>query len=161
MVRGQRLRQTTPTAHRLGIMTAQATEILYYKAEEVALCEEPLREYFELAGIESPFEAPHTALWRGYVGTWEVLDDRLYLIALRGWAKTGNEVGLDFLFPDFPFRVLAHWVNGTKRATRGKQLKYVHAGYASVYEQDLFLKFNDGILESVSVRSNSVEDVGR
>jgi hypothetical protein len=139
-------------------MTAQATETLNYKDEKLALCEEPLGDYFELAGIEPPFEAPHTALWRGYVGAWEIVDDRLYLVDLKGWTKTGNEVGLDLLFPNFPSRVFAHWVNGTLRATRGKQLKYVHAGYASVYEQDLFFEFADGVLKSFNVRDNSLED---
>lgn len=138
-------------------MTAQATETLNYKGETLALCEEPLGDYFALAGIEAPFEAPHTALWRGYVGTWEIVDDRLYLVDLKGWAKTGAEVGLDLLFPDFPSRVFAHWVNGALRATRGKQLKYVHAGFASVYEQDLFFQFDDGMLQSVSLRNNGVE----
>ena len=29
------------------------------------------------------FQAPSTALWRGYVGSWEIVDDRLYLVELE------------------------------------------------------------------------------
>ena len=138
-------------------MTAQVTETLRYNGEELALCEQPLSDYFELAGVAPPFEAPHTALRRGYEGIWEIVDDRLYLIGLEGWSKTEGRVGLDFLFPDFPDRVFAHWINGTLRATRGKQLQYVHAGFASVYEQDVFFRFDDGTFKSVVVKDNSID----
>ena len=139
-------------------MTAQATETLIYKGEKLRLCAEPLAGYFELKGIEAPFRAPHTALWRGYVGTWEIVDDRLYLVDLMGWAESGGKVGLEFLFPGFPTRVFAHWVNGLLRATRGERIRYVHAGFGSVYEHDLLFQFDDGILKSVVIRNNEIEE---
>jgi hypothetical protein len=139
-------------------MTAQATETLNYKGEKLRLCAEPLAGYFELKGFEAPFRAPHTALWRGYVGTWGIVDDRLYLVDLMGWAKSGGKVGLDFLFPGCRTRVFAHWANGLLRATRGKRIRYVHAGFGSVYEHDLLLQFHKGILKSVAMRNNYLEE---
>jgi hypothetical protein len=145
-------------------MTAQATEKLIYKNEVLPLCDEPLRRYFELMGMPSPFAAPHTALWRGYVGTWEIIDTRLYLVHLKGFVRSDQKgvsvnnqvVGLDFLFPDFPDRIFAHWVSGRLRATKGGVLKYVHGGFMSVYEQDIFLEFKDGHLQSVTVKDNEI-----
>lgn len=139
-------------------MTAQATEILKYSGENLALCAVPLASYFTLAGVQHPFKAPSTGLWRGYVGTCKIIDDRLYLVDLTGCAKNGDQVGLDFLFPGIPNPVFAHWVNGTLRATRGELLKYVHMGFGSVYEEDLLFHFDDGILKSVTVRKNSLDD---
>ena len=36
------------------------------------MCASPLEIYFEMAGLESPFMVQSTALWRGYVGMWEI-----------------------------------------------------------------------------------------
>lgn len=135
-------------------MTAQVTEVLNYDGEDLALCGEPLVGYFTLLGESPPFAAPHTALWRGYIGSWEILDERLYLTELTGYSASGVDIDLQQLFPGFPDRVFAHWVNGRFRATRGEQLQYVHAGFASVYEQDLFFEFDEGILLSVDVQDN-------
>lgn len=136
-------------------MTAQATESLIYQGEQLPLCEEPLAGFFRLIGNKPPFEAPHTALWRGYIGAWEIIEQRLYLTALRGWIDGSQQVDLSFLFPEYPERVFAHWVTGRLRATRGKRVRYVHAGFVSVYQQDVFFRFDDGILSSVEVQDNA------
>lgn len=141
-------------------MTAQVPESLKYQDETLSLCGQPLDSYFELLGEDPPFVAPHTALWRGYVGSWEIHDGRLYLLRLEGCGHSGNHIGLSDLFAEYPERVFAHWVNGVYRANRGKQLKYVHAGFASVYEQDLFFGFEHGLLQSVEVKTNAVPASG-
>lgn len=33
--------------------------------------------YFAMGGTNPRFESNCTALWRGYVGSWEIVDDRL------------------------------------------------------------------------------------
>lgn len=135
-------------------MTAQIPESLTYLGEAIALCGQPLDDYFELIGEILPFVSPHTALWRGYVGSWDIQNDRLYLLELRGCGGSGTNVTLRDLFPDYPERVFAHWVSGVFRARRGKQLEYVHAGFASIYEQDMFFHFENGILRSVEIKTN-------
>lgn len=139
-------------------MTAQTPEILRYKGETVSLCAKPLEYYFELTGVERPFSFEiSSALWRGYIGTWEIIDDRLYLVGLEGWGYVEGQAGLAFLFPDFPIRVFAHWVNGTLRATRGEMLDYVHGGFGSTFEEDTFFEFRDGVLKSVVVKDNRID----
>lgn len=54
-------------------MTAQIAENLRYAGEDVAMCTHPLRNYFSLGGFDPGFQSNGTALWRGYVGSWEVL----------------------------------------------------------------------------------------
>jgi hypothetical protein len=136
-------------------MTAQRAEILIYKNEQHSLCDEPLSDYFALTDSNISFEWPNTALWRGYIGTWEIQDGKLYLTGLKGWANGRQEVGIEFVFPGAIDKVFAHWVNRRLRATRGRLLEYVHMGYESIYEFDIFFEVKDGIVISIETVNNS------
>ena len=136
-------------------MTAQIGERIIYEGEEHSMCEEPLFSYFHLGGKQPKFGLTSTALWRGYVGTWEVLDDRLYLVALEGSLEDGSAANLETVFPGFPTRVFAHWYSGTIRIPQGKLLDYVHMGYESVYERDLLLTFDNGVHTGTEVKAVS------
>ncbi len=135
-------------------MTAQIGEKLHYKGHVVSMCSQPLGDYFELAGIEPGLEVSCTALWRGYVGTWEILDKRLYLIGLSGTLLDGAEANVATFFPDFRDRVFAHWYSGELRVPQGKLLNYVHQGYNSTYESDLIIAVDKGIIVRTKVRRN-------
>jgi hypothetical protein len=139
-------------------MTAQIAESLLYEGETVSMCTEPLADYFLLSGSHPSFESNCSALWRGYVGSWEIQDLHLYLIELEGMLEDGTDVTLGTLFPDFPERVFAHWYSGTIRIPQGKQLQYVHMGYGSTFEQDLFLDVDRGIVTSTRVRHNGISE---
>ena len=130
-------------------MTAQASELLIYQGQELSLCETPLDDYLASSGRHIEFEATSTALWRGYVGTWEIIDGRLYLVALEGSMLVNNkhtDVKLQDVFPQFPNGLFAHWYSGELRCPRGKLLNYVHGGYMSTYEEDLFIEVQDGLV---------------
>ena len=118
------------------------------------MCSEPLSDYFEMAGESPDFAEMNTACWRGYVGEWEVLDGRLYLIGLDAYLASGEETNIETIFPGFPERVFAHWYSGRIRIPEGKLLDYVHMGYASVYERDVFLDFEKGVLVGKTTRTN-------
>lgn len=135
-------------------MTAQIGERLIHDGREVSMCSEPLGDYFALGGHNPEFESNCTALWRGYIGTWEIVGDRLYLISLTGTLKDGSDATLETVFPGYPERVFAHWYSGTLRIPEGKQLEYVHMGYASTYERDRLIKIEKGIVVGSHVRHN-------
>ena len=137
-------------------MTAQIAEKLLYQGERVAMCTNPLSDYFAMGGFNPRFESMSTALWRGYVGGWEIVDDRLYLVSLDGTLEDGNDATLETVFPGFPDRVFAHWYSGTVRIPQGKQLEYVHMGYASKFERDLFLDIERGVVVSTRLSQNGV-----
>jgi hypothetical protein len=140
-------------------MTAQVPETLVYNGETLSMCEEPFYQYLTLIGEdESPFEATNSANWRGYIGSWEIQNDRLYLIGLRGALKAGGAGSTETFFPGFSDRVFAHWFSGRIRAPRGRLLKYVHAGYASEYEQDIMFYVDEGVIESVEIKENGKAD---
>ena len=122
------------------------------------MCTNPLSDYFAMGGFNPRFESNCTALWRGYVGSWEIVDDRLYLVGLTGTLEDGAEASLATIFPEFPERVFAHWYSGTIRIPQGKQLEYVHMGYGSTFERDLFLDVERGVVVTTRVRQNGVAD---
>lgn len=139
-------------------MTAQVAEELLYQGERVAMCTEPLGDYFALGGFNPRFVSRSTALWRGYVGVWEIVDDRLYLVSLEGSLEDGSEATLATVFPSFPHRVFAHWYSGTIRVPKGRLLNYVHGGYASTYERDLLLDVERGVVIDRRVQHNGVAE---
>ena len=137
-------------------MTAQIAEQIRIDGEDLAMCSEPLADYFHLAGRQVAFLKNCTALLRGYVGSWEILNDRLYLVGLSGYLADSSEANLATLFPGFPERVFAHWYSGTVRIPQGKLLKYVHGGYGSVYERDLFIRLERGVVVERAVQTHGV-----
>ncbi len=112
--------------------------------------------YFSLAEIEPNLECTCTALWRGYVGTWEIIDEHLYLVGLSGRLKGGSEISVATFFPDYPKRVFAHWFSGKIRVPLGKCIRYVHRGYASNYEKDWFLTVDKGVITRNKVKANAI-----
>lgn len=139
-------------------MTAQFPETLRYQGKDVAMFSEPLGQYFAMGGFEPSFGGSCTALWRGYEGHWEIVDDRLYLIGLQASLADDTPATLATIFPGFPDRVFAHWYSGTIRLPRGKLLEYVHAGYASRYEIDVFLEIERGVVVETRVRHNRANE---
>lgn len=139
-------------------MTAQIAESLHYEGRSMAMCSNPLGDYFALADIHPGFAMNCTALWRGYVGTWEILDGRLYLIGLKGELEDGTRINLASIFPDYPERVFAHWYSGKLRIPQGKLLQYVHMGYGSIYEDDLFIDIRKGVVINTEVLHNGTSE---
>jgi len=122
------------------------------------MCSEPLNQYFKLGGNEPKFESTCTALWRGYVGSWDIVKDRLYLVKLTGALEDNSEVTLGMIFPDFPERVFAHWYSGTLRLPDGKMLNYEHMGYGSTYERDIIIEIEKGVMTKVNIKHNGESD---
>jgi len=139
-------------------MTAQIAEKLYYEGQKLSMCSEPLGNYFAFTGENPGFESNCTALWRGYVGTWEIKGGRLYMIELTGTLEDGSDATLATIFPNFPDRVFAHWYSGTIRIPQGKMLDYVHMGYGSTYERDLLLTIERGVVTESTVRENGISE---
>jgi len=140
-------------------MTAQVAERLIYGDKEIPLFTNPLSLYLKQTGIS--FESPHTANWRGYVGTWEIIESdgvgRLYLVKLLAHKTYEEIIGLSDVFPSLD-KVFAHWFTGELRCPQGAQLEYIHMGYASTYEYDLLMNFKQGVLVEKHARHNTMPD---
>ena len=132
-------------------MTAQIREVLYYNGETYWLSTEPLKPLLDII-CDDIFDDKKpsiitisTACKRGYIGEWEIVEDKLFLIGLKGCPKENEQFTMDFLFPNQK-KVFAGWFTGEIEIPQGKMLHYEHLGYASIFEKDLFLKFKKGVL---------------
>ncbi len=142
-------------------MTAQAMEKLIFNGKAIHMASEPLASYISNLKEKPKLFPPSSGCWRGYYGTWEIKDDRLYLIALECYTANMAErnywqVGMDFIFPDQE-RVFAEWFTGEIRIPQGEMLNYVHGGYPSTSEIDLFIEFKNGLLIGKRTVDNLVE----
>ena len=138
-------------------MTAQVSEKLIYGDKEIPLFTNPLSLYLKYCDIR--FVSPHTANWRGYVGTWQILEhegvERLYLVQLDACKSYEEHIQLSDVFPGYN-KVFAHWFTGQLRCPQGAQLQYRHMGYASIYEYDLLMDFKQGVLVGKHAHHNEV-----
>lgn len=141
-------------------MTAQFGEHLRHDGREMSMTTEPLEDFFALGGVNpglgQDWPADCSALWRGYIGTWEILGGRLYLIAINVLPGSRVAANLETVFPGYPDRVFAHWYTGTLRSPQGKVLKYVHMGDQSTFERDLLIDVERGVIVGERIRENEV-----
>jgi hypothetical protein len=77
-------------------MTAQVREKLIYNGDTHWMASEPLSSYLKTKP-DIKFVICTTACWRGYFGTWEIIDDELYLVELDGKNKGYVPVGLSYV----------------------------------------------------------------
>lgn len=105
----------------------------------------PLDNYFGLAGIEPPFAMESTDLWRCYIGTWELVAKRLYLVAIRASFRDGRDVALADLFPGFAQRVFAHWYTGTLTVPEGEMLERYHGGFGGTPARERVISIERGV----------------
>lgn len=130
-------------------MSTQTPERLFYQGARLQLCSEPLAYFPGLMLPTWVYIMPKTSLSRCYLGTWGIESDRLYLKKLQYWKKEGDVVterNIEDLFPNYQDGIFANWYSGEVRCPRGALLKYVRGGFNSVYEEDLFLRFQRGVL---------------
>ena len=95
---------------------------------------------------------------RGYIGTWEIRNKKLYLASLVGFIENNEQVDLNYLFPN-KTEVFANWFSGDIRIPEGELLEKINLGYESVFEKDRILIFNEGILISETVIANTKEKI--
>ncbi len=146
----------------------------------------PLNSYFNLTGINPQFTNWPINRSSVYSGTWEVIDDRLYLIHLSGRVikethasqkvfltdkekfreafkrSMGKEASLETFFPDFPDRVFAHWYSGTIRFPQGEVIEEKRDSLfiVRIHEREVFLEFRRGVVVSTRVQLNGTTPTG-
>lgn len=147
-------------------MTAQIMDKLIKDGKEYYMGSEPLEDYISNLAVKPDLVEISSACWRGYTASWEIIDKKLYLIDFLGQTsnfRTVNyekqetlkyfEVGMDFIFPNQK-SVFAEWFSGEIRLPMGKMLNYVHGGYNSTFEVDIFLEFKNGLLIGKRIVNN-------
>lgn len=148
--------------------TAQAPDVLLYNGEKKHLFSNPLEDFYESGKRERPkfMIEPMTISsgnWRGYIATWEIENGKLYLREIEAWLCAGQseadcrKVTLESIFPGKvrDGRVSAEWFTGELRIPDGEQLRYVHSGYASIYERNIIFDVSKGSVGSPRTIDNT------
>lgn len=148
--------------------TAQIPDQLLYESKQEEIFSTPLEQYFAQEGNRPEWlTMTNTACWRGYVASWEVRNGTLYLteITRDEWDPDTQEVEYKDIskkiFPNASWPVKATWFSGSIQMPRGELIEYVHMGFASVYEQNLFLEFEDGVLQRVRIVNHTPSHMPR
>ena len=118
-------------------MTAQQPEILIINGKKMFMPTE-----LSLNGLAEPGMEICTCCWRGYVGVWEIKDDKLYL----------NNVEHAYVKQECP--IFADWISGELRVWSGNLLHYIHMGWSSTYEEDIYFTVENGIITDSRTESN-------
>ncbi len=131
-------------------MTAQKKEKLLYEGKIYEIATEPLGQYLnKRKDLRIISLMASSDCWRGYNGDWEIIKDQLFLVKLSGLlvikSGKGSKENTTDLFPDQE-KIFADWFSGEIRIPMGNMLEYVHFGYFSIYEKDMYLQFENGIL---------------
>lgn len=132
-------------------MTAQFGDRIKIDGEWHTLWELPLGKLFQTVPNPPKFVPMNSANWRGYIAEWEILDSELYLVGFQGTpdTKSGDTCSaLPFTVGDLLAAeqrpLYADWYTGTLRIPIGEMLEYVHMGFESTPEFELFIEVKNG-----------------
>ena len=134
--------------------TGQISDKIIYKGEKYSLNTNPLESFFEKnPGLRPEPDVMSTALWRGYVATFEIQDNQLFVNdisievddTLNGSDKTKWISALNQVFPGQK-QIKVDWMTGLLVIPNGKLVNYVHMGYASTYKNYIILEIDKGNL---------------
>ena len=134
--------------------TSQIPDGITHEGRSQALYAQPIHALLEAQPklrrkVERYIGPRCSASWSGLRAEWLVEGDRLYLVRLQAnpCESEPDEIPLRKLGARRgETRLFADWFSGELRLPQGEELEYVHMGFESVYERDLFLKVENGVV---------------
>jgi hypothetical protein len=133
-------------------MTAQIPERIILAGRPRALYGDPLHRLLASSRmtVREYGTGFSTGCYRGYCGTWEIIDHRLHLVHLNlmcpDEAPIPKELRTRLLraasCANFP--IPAHWFNGRLRIAIGRRLVYSHHGWSHWFERERVIAFAAG-----------------
>lgn len=135
-------------------MTAQISDKILYKGEMLSLASEPLELWLQNYKGDKIQRRTHGSCWRGYVATWKIIQNKLYLTGIdyspldflkikTRHKRVESDNLIETLFPN-QSEVFANWFNGSLKIQKGELIEYVHMDYESVYETEICLQLTNG-----------------
>lgn len=129
--------------------TSQYGDRLIIEKDTIWINSNPLEFYFNQKGSRTistaNLSSGCTALWRGYVATWKLENNNLYLVRLQtDYCNIPKDIDLTKEFGSN--KVFAKWYSETLIRPKGERLNYIHMGYNSIYEENIYYTFKNGKL---------------
>jgi hypothetical protein len=98
----------------------------------------------------------YSANWRGHISTFEVKGNKLFLNSINASKEYTDFKGLLNQYKDWRGRVFASWVSGTFICGTGECIYVARNGFDSVYEQEIELVVENGVVISSRTYSNKI-----
>ncbi len=130
-------------------MSAQRSENIIFEGEEMDSTpitlpiEQGLVEYIEPSASQFASNC-----LRGYIGSWEIKDDRLYLLDIVGKYKMISKAP-----------IFVEYFSGTIIITSGKLLKHVHLGFESKFEIERTVEIENGVVKNIKTIDNTEQAI--
>ena len=119
--------------------TAQEPDRIIFKGINYPLIVNPMEPYFEKFPDKRP-RFDMTSLWRGYVATFEIIENELWVTEI----KKSNKASIIKEVLDGKNKMKIDWFSGLLVIPQGKIIDYVHMGYSSTYEHYIVLEIRNG-----------------
>jgi hypothetical protein len=134
-------------------MTAQIADIIYLQNRKMHLLTNPLELYWIRNNKDRPEFVPTETCKRGYVATWEIKDEQLFLKKIEGTYLRTNfflaKKPVSYSLKNFfslrkTDDIRASWFSGKLRIPVAKMTQYVDSNYDSRFEKEQILTINNG-----------------
>ena len=136
------------------LATAQYPDKIFYEGKEYMLHSNPMEAYFQKFPDKKPSGGIiSSALWRGYVATFEITDGVLRLKDIEIRVDKSGSKSFDPEWKSVIETIVPKgevlkidWFTGLLVLPHGEVVNYVHMGYGSTYEKYVLLEITKGIL---------------
>lgn len=146
--------------------TPQHPERLIYNGDTIWIDSFPLEDLREnnlkvQTALDSLCPWQISTRWRGYTGTWQIINDSLFLTKIEG-DKTEKIVSLDKIFNKSYIGikgVFASWYTQSIIANYGKLLGLDYDILKPIFTGEFHCKINAGIVSDVEIKFKSKEEI--
>jgi hypothetical protein len=147
--------------------TPQEPERLVYKSDSIWIDYHPLEvlreKNPEIDGVlNSLFPWQYSTNWRGYSGTWQIINDSLFLVKLES-DKWGKVIKLEKVFDISRInknRVFAYWYSSNIYAQYGELLGHTNDFMVEpVYTGSFSCKIVSGVVFSIKINYKSNREI--
>ncbi len=138
-------------------MTMQLLERFIHSTGEVLeMSSFPLEDYLRKKAKNFKMQVRTSNLWRCYLGTWQIQENRLHLVGFEAYKYVDGEeikLGLSDLFPGQTESVFAEWFSGELTIPMGKVIP-PYSMILTKREKTLCLEIKAGVLVSEKLINN-------
>ena len=138
-------------------MAAQVPDRILYNQEYYDLCTNPLELYWIVRRKKRPRFIVKEECKRGYVATWEIKDNQLYLRDIEGtvkrsfalWGKNVAPYTMRKLFGGLKRFIKAAWYSGKLRIPAGPMVMFADNEYDSRYAKEIIVTVKNGNVDKI------------
>ncbi len=133
-------------------MTVQIEEKIIINGEKYVLLSQPLEPFLKLLDKDLKLIPFGSHCWRGYVGTWEIMNNVLYLVHLKlQYDKKDEDKLTPLLLDEVIYQ--ATWYTGELRVPFGKQYERT-SYYHPLHEKEMIFTVVKGLVTNHKIIEN-------